>query len=96
MVVMVLESVPASVRGELTRWMLELRAGVFVGNISASVRDLLWKTVCGKMRNGAGILVYNAANEQGFAIKFWGTTSRSVEDFDGLALIRCPLSGQSR
>lgn len=88
MVVVILESVPASVRGELTRWMLELRAGVFVGDLSAMVRDTLWKTICGKLRKGAGILVHNAANEQGFAMRFYGETSRELEDFDGLKLIR--------
>ena len=34
MVVMILERVPPSLRGELTRWMLELRAGVFVGTLN--------------------------------------------------------------
>ncbi|MCG3144755.1 MAG: CRISPR-associated endoribonuclease Cas2 [Gammaproteobacteria bacterium] len=92
MVVMILENVQSSVRGELTRWMLELRSGVFVGDLSAAVRDNLWKTVCGKMRAGAGMLVYNAATEQGYAIRFHGDTSRVVEDFDGLLLIRCPQS----
>ena len=90
MVVIILEKVPASVRGELTRWMLELRAGVFVGNVSAMVRDMLWKMVCKKIKTGGGILVYNAANEQGFAIRFWGSTSRIVEDFEGLTLLRTP------
>jgi CRISPR-associated protein Cas2 len=87
---MILENAPTSVRGELTRWMLELRAGVFVGNVSAAVRDALWKMVCEKLRGGAGLLVCNAANEQGFDIRYCGATSRTVEDFDGLLLIRCP------
>jgi CRISPR-associated protein Cas2 len=30
---MILEKVPTSLRGELTRWMLEPKSGVFVGNI---------------------------------------------------------------
>jgi CRISPR-associated protein Cas2 len=90
MVVIILESVPTSVRGELTRWMIELKAGVFVGNISALVRDMLWKMVCGKLRNGAGMMVHNAANEQGLAIRFSGDTSRLVEDFEGLLLVRHP------
>jgi CRISPR-associated protein Cas2 len=30
---MVLERAPASLRGELNRWMLEIRSGVFVGNL---------------------------------------------------------------
>ncbi|MBI3654263.1 MAG: type I-E CRISPR-associated endoribonuclease Cas2 [Acidobacteria bacterium] len=90
MVVIILESVPTSVRGELTRWMLELKAGVFIGNLSALVRDMLWKMVCSKMRDGAGMLIYNAANEQGLSIRFSGNTSRRVEDFEGLLLIRHP------
>ena len=90
MVVIMLERVPASLRGELTRWMLELRTGVFVGKLSAMVRDRLWEKVCSGMRGGAGMLVYNTDNEQGFAVRFWGSTSRSVEDFEGLTLVRVP------
>lgn len=90
MVVIVLERVPPSLRGELTRWMLELRPGVFVGKVSAMVRDRLWEMVCRGMKGGAGLLVHTADNEQGFAIRFWGETSRSVVDFDGLWLIRVP------
>jgi CRISPR-associated protein Cas2 len=91
---MVLEKVPASVRGELTRWMLEVKAGVFVGQLSAAVREVLWKSVCEKLRDGAALLVNNAANEQGYVIRFHGETTRKVEDFDGLLLIRCPPAGK--
>lgn len=87
---MVLENEPSSLRGELTRWMLEVHAGVFVGNLSALVRDRLWEEVCGRLRGGAAILLHSAANEQGFAIRFWGLPSRVVEDFDGLLLVRRP------
>lgn len=90
MIVIMLERVPASVRGELSRWLLEPRTGVFVGNVSAAVRDLLWQMVCSKLRDGAGMLIHNAQNEQGFAIRYHGATSRTVEDFDGLFLIRTP------
>lgn len=90
MVVMVLERVPPSLRGELTRWMLELRAGVFVGTLTALVRDKLWELACKGMAEGAGILVYSADTEQGFAIRFWGIPDRLVEDFEGLTLIRVP------
>lgn len=90
MVVMVLERVPPGLRGELTRWMLELHAGVFVGNVSALVRDKLWERVCSGMNGGAGLLVHSTDNEQGFAIRFWGATNRWVEDFEGLTLVRVP------
>jgi CRISPR-associated protein Cas2 len=89
MVVIILESVSSSVRGELTRWLIELRAGVFVGNISAMVRDKLWEMICGKMkRKGGGFLIHPTNTEQGYAIYSVGTTTRVVEDFEGLLLVR--------
>lgn len=90
MVVMVLERVPASVRGELTRWMLEIHSGVFVGRVSAGVRERLWERVCARLRGGGGLLIYHAASEQGFCVRFWGRLQRQVEDFEGLLLCRRP------
>lgn len=90
MVVMILENVPASLRGELTRWMLEPKAGVFVGSLSALVRDKLWDKVRKGSLGGGCILVHSTNNEQGFAIRFWGVSKRQVEDFEGLTLIRMP------
>jgi CRISPR-associated protein Cas2 len=88
MVVVILERVPAGLRGELTRWLLEPKTGVFVGKVSALVRDTLWAHVCKSIGGGAGMLIYPADNEQGFAIRFWGKTARTVVDFDGLSLVR--------
>ena len=90
MVVIVLERAPASLRGELTRWLLEPKTGVFIGRISAMVREKLWEHVCKQMKKGAGMLIYPTDTEQGFAIRMFGDTSRLVEDFDGLSLIRIP------
>lgn len=90
MIVMVLESVPVGLRGELTRWLLELRAGVFVGKVTATVRDALWAKVCKGAKGGGGILLYNTDSEQGFALRVYGATARLVEDFEGLALLRVP------
>lgn len=90
MVVIILEKVPIGLRGELTRWLLEVHTGVFVGSISAMVRELVWKLVIEKLREGGGIMIHNAANEQGYTLRMFGNTSREVVDFDGLALIRCP------
>jgi CRISPR-associated protein Cas2 len=87
MVVFILERVPVSVRGELTRWMLELKAGVFVGSISALVRDLLWEKIGASLKGGGAILLHSSDTEQGFAIRYWGETSRTVRDFEGLWLI---------
>lgn len=88
MTVFILEHVPAKVRGELTRWMLEPRAGVFVGTISATVRDKLWERVCDNAESGSCVLVHESASEQGFALRTHGANRRLVEDFEGLSLIR--------
>lgn len=85
-----MEKVPVSLRGEITRWMLELRPGVFVGNISALVRDKLWEHVCEKMKGGAATLLQSAASEQGYRIRTHGETARRIRDFDGLQLVTVP------
>jgi CRISPR-associated protein Cas2 len=90
MVVIVLERVPVGLRGELTRWLLEPRTNVFVGDVSAMVRDRLWDRVRGNSRSGAAMLLHSADNEQGFAIRVWGTTSREIVNFEGLTLVRIP------
>lgn len=87
MVVMVLEKVPKSLRGELTRWMLEVSRGVFVGSMSAMVRDLLWQKCTEKSRAGRCCQLYRAPTEQGFAIRMHGDGTRTATDFDGLTLI---------
>ena len=90
MVVLILERVPPGLRGELTRWFLEPKAGVFVGRVSAMVRDKLWEKVCRQAREGGCVMIYSSDNEQGFRIQSWGEMARSVEDFEGLFLVRVP------
>jgi len=84
---MVLEKVPPSLRGELSRWMVEVQTGVYVGSLSALVRDLLWHKC---IRNGAGgrcCQVYRTNNEQGFDIRIAGDANRLAVDLDGLLLV---------
>ncbi len=92
MVVLIMEKAPASLRGELSRWMVEPKAGVFVGSVSGMVRDKLWEKATQGAKAGAGgaLMVYTTNNEQGFAVRCWGQTSRLVVDFDGLALVCVP------
>jgi CRISPR-associated protein Cas2 len=90
MVVLILERVPVGLRGELTRWLLELRAGVFVGSLSGMVRDLLWEKVCKEARGGGCTMIHTSNREQGFAIRLHGEPTRQVDDFEGLSLIRVP------
>lgn len=89
MVVLVLTACPAGLRGHLTRWLLEIGPGVFVGRVSARVRDLMWLRVLDLCKDGRAIMVHAAENEQGLFYRVhrheW-----QPEDFDGVWLMRRP------
>ncbi|MFJ4879389.1 type I-E CRISPR-associated endoribonuclease Cas2e [Streptomyces sp. NPDC088745] len=89
MTVIVLTSCPPGLRGFLTRWMLEISAGVFIGNPSARVRDALWDEVRQYADQGRALLAHTTNNEQGFTFRThdhaWHPT-----DHEGLTLIRRP------
>ena len=88
MVVMILESVPVSLRGELTRWLVEAHPGVFVGHVNAMVRDRLWNKCCDAKRTGHVLQAWSTNTEQHFQMRSHGDGQREVVDLDGLQLIR--------
>lgn len=88
MTVLVMDRVAESVRGELTRWFLELKPGVFVGTVNARVRGLLWERICKEKIDTGAVLVYRANNEQGFEMHLSGEPKREVVDLEGIQLIR--------
>lgn len=93
MVVIVLTACPEGLRGHLTRWLLEISAGVFVGHITTRVRDLLWTRVVELSHHGRALMVYSVPNEQRLAFAVhdhhWQPT-----DHEGIMLIRRPLPHQ--
>lgn len=90
MVILIVEKVSASLRGELSRWLIQPQTGVFVGRISGRVRDLLWEKVCiqAEAQGGRALLVHRARNEQGFTIRSHGERQRQIVDFEGLTLVK--------
>jgi CRISPR-associated protein Cas2 len=92
MVVLILERVTPGLRGELTRWLIQPKTGVFVGDIPGRVRDLLWEKVCRSRREGAALLIHSDDTEQGFSVRSAGDTSKVMADFDGLILPKTPIS----
>ncbi len=89
MVVIVLTACPVGLRGDLTRWLLEIAPGVFVGHIDARIRDRLWERIIDLLRDGRAVMVYSARNEQHMAFKVYGADWSPV-DCDGLQLIKRP------
>ena len=94
MVILILERVPPGLRGELSRWMIEPRAGVFVGVMSGLVLDKLWEKVEGKLDekggDGAAVMIHTARTEQGFQVRTYGDPSRQPVEVEGLMLVRIP------
>lgn len=89
MTVIVLTLCPTGLRGLLTRWLLEISAGVFIGSPSARVRDELWKEVEQYAGGGRALLAYTTDNEQGFTFRTHDHAWHPV-DHEGLTLIRRP------
>ena len=87
MIVITLSKTPPALRGDLTRWCQEIQTGIYVGEVSARIRDKLWQRVLDNIGNGEATLVYNTNTEQGYAFR---TTrqSRRVVDFDGMLFVK--------
>jgi CRISPR-associated protein Cas2 len=89
MIVVTLTDCPVSLRGDLTKWLLEVNTGVFVGRVSARVRDLLWERIGKSIQNGKATMVYTARNEQRMDFKVHNAGWEPI-DFDGIKLVLRP------
>lgn|SRR5574340_799640 len=87
MVIMILEKVPASVRGDLSRWLIKVRTGVYIGHVSARVRDKLWEKCVEKRRAGSIFQAWSTNNEQHFAMRLEGDSDREIRDWEGVQLV---------
>ena len=94
MLVVVVAACPAGLRGELTRWLLEISPGTFVGKASSRVREKIWDRIVDGVGPGRASMVWSAQNEQGMEFRTHGNTW-AVTDFDGLKLITRPDPGQT-
>ncbi|WP_163850534.1 type I-E CRISPR-associated endoribonuclease Cas2e [Pseudooceanicola aestuarii] len=88
MMVIVVSRAPPRLRGRLAAWLLEVRAGVYVGDYSARTRERIWDQVLGGLEDGDAVMVWKAPNDQGFNFATAGRNRRMPEDFDGLKLIK--------
>ena len=86
MVVYILDNAPETLRGELCKWVLEVKAGVFVGKLSRVVREKLWDKISEENIRGA-LMIYKINTEQGYKIDMLGEPNRSLIDLDGVQLI---------
>ncbi|MER7758213.1 type I-E CRISPR-associated endoribonuclease Cas2e [Streptomyces sp. NPDC097619] len=89
MTVIVLANCPPGLRGFLTRWLLEISPGVFLGAPSARIREQLWNEVRQYADRGRALLAYQSDTEQGFAFETYDHAWHPT-DHEGLTLLRRP------
>jgi len=87
MLVIGLENAPPRLRGRLAVWLLEIRAGVYVGVYSRRTRAMIWREAREAIGEGNAVIAWSAVNDAGFDFETWGANCRIPVDFDGLKLV---------
>ena len=87
MLVIVLENAPPRLRGRLAIWLLEIRAGVYVGNYSPKVREYIWSQVEAGIGEGNAVMAWRVSNEAGFDFVTLGQNRRTPVEIDGAKLV---------
>jgi len=87
MLVIVVENVPPRLRGRLAVWLIEIRAGVYVGDLSAKVREMIWAQIVEGIEDGNAIMTWSTNTESGFDFLTLGENRRLPVEFDGLKLV---------
>ncbi|MBP8019907.1 MAG: type I-E CRISPR-associated endoribonuclease Cas2 [Agitococcus sp.] len=85
--VVVTENVPPRLRGRLAIWLLEVRAGVYIGDVSRRVREMIWQQCDQLKEQGNVVMAWSTNTESGFDFQTLGDNRRMPVDFDGLRLV---------
>lgn len=87
MLVIVVENVPPRLRGRLAVWLIEIRAGVYVGDLSARVREMIWSQIEEGLEEGNAVMAWSTNTESGFDFMTLGKNRRLPVELDGLKLV---------
>ena len=87
MMMVVTNNVPPRLRGRLAVWLLEVRAGVYIGNYSAKTRAMIMGSVADLVDDGDAVVAWASPNDAGFEFETFGTNRRTPVEFDGLRLV---------
>jgi len=87
MLVIVVENAPPRLRGRLALWLLEVRAGVYVGDLSRRVREMIWLQVEAGIESGNAVMIWRTNTESGFDFVTIGHNRRMPVEMDGLKLV---------
>ena len=85
--VIVVEGAPPRLRGRLAVWLLEVRAGVYLGSYGRRVREMIWGQVQAYIEDGNAVIAWAAPQDVGFEFDTCGVNRRIPVDLDGFRLI---------
>lgn len=83
----VTENVPPRLRGRIAIWLLEVRAGVYIGDVSRRTREVIWQQLEAGYEQGNVVMAWASANESGYEFQTLGANRREPVDYDGLRLV---------
>lgn len=83
----VTENVPPRLRGRLAIWLLEVRAGVYIGDVSRRTREMIWQQLEAGYEDGSVVMAWASKNESGYDFQTLGSNRREPVDHDGLRLV---------
>ncbi len=87
MLTVVTENVPPRLRGRLAIWLLEVRAGVYVGNVSKRIREMIWEQITEFAEEGNIVMAWATNTESGFDFQTFGENRRIPVEYEGLRLV---------
>jgi CRISPR-associated protein Cas2 len=87
MTVVVTENVPPRLRGRLSVWLLQIRAGVYIGDVSKRIREMIWQQCETFVDEGNIVMAWSTNTESGFDFQTLGENRRIPVELDGLRLV---------
>ncbi|MBI2790379.1 MAG: type I-E CRISPR-associated endoribonuclease Cas2 [Gammaproteobacteria bacterium] len=85
--VVVTENSPDRLRGRLGIWLIEVRAGVYIGNVSKRTRQMIWDQLENGIEEGNAVMAWSTNTESGFDFQTLGPNRREPVEWDGLKLV---------
>jgi CRISPR-associated protein Cas2 len=87
MLVIVVENAPPRLRGRLAIWLLEIRAGIYVGKYSRRIREMIWSCVEKGIESGNAVMAWSTNTESGFDFQTLGANRRIPKEMEGIKLV---------
>lgn len=87
MLIVVTENVPPRLRGRLAIWLLEIRAGVYIGDVGRKTREMIWEQITTLTDAGNVVMAWSTNTESGYEFQTFGDNRRIPVDYDGLRLV---------